>query len=592
MEKQLLIPYFSDESGIGHLVRCFRIANNLLSDILVEKKYYNEVNALFSDMYIKTQNISSQIVTEPDISYSSIILDKKVISKAEVGHWKQFGKTIGIDLGGEGRIYTDYLIDTLPNTFKHTANYYQLGLSVPSDIVVSQKDSRLVHKILMYLHKKYLPYLERIQKLCQSRYIQLTCVVNNKEMQDYAENLGIHTISGDMFLYKQMYSYDLFVSHFGLGIFEALKAGIPIVTFNISNYHQELSDIVSLPQSFLHGESFIHFLEELDITEYANLVRHCQKILPSNNLSIDGFLCFLLINSSDNTTALSRYTHCINPCLGHRTDKVVLRFKNATVYKCDELHYWYQYPFLGNNIKYDKNYFNKEYKYKYGKTYLEDIENIKQRMQKRLYHIKKIMKKNTISKEKKPVLLDIGAGYHAMLDVAIKHNYIPVGTDISKDSISYMKKNTEHYCFQSDASTSRWEKQVCNYLNKNNLEKPSVICAWFTLEHFTNLQHIIYSIHRLLPEKGILAISIPNATGISAKKDFIQFCKKSPKDHYSLFTPTGLSVFLKKHGFQVKKRVNTGMHLSRFLFSFFPIWLLLAPIFTLGDTFELYAIKK
>ncbi len=595
MEKQLLVPHFTSTSGIGHLIRCFRIANSLPSDILVEKAYYNEVEELFSNTHTNNNPAISQVIVEPDISYRSIILDTQTITKEAVKHWKQFGKTIGIDIGGTGRSYTDYLIDTLPNTFKHRANYYHLGLSVPSDIVVSQQKSYLMRNILIYLHEKSLPYIEKIHEVCKSRYIQLTCAVSDKNMQSAVKKLGIHTIFGDIFLYKQMHTYDLFVSHFGLGIFEALKAGIPTVALNVSDYHQKLSDMVSLPQSFLQGEDLIHFLKHLDVKEYAALVRHCRKILPHNNVSIDGFLRFLLVHSDNNSTAMSQYTHCTNPCLGPRTDKVVLRFRESSVYKCNALQYWYQYPFLGNSPVYDAHYFEKEYKSQYGKTYLEDLKHIKQKMQKRLQHIQKIMLTHTgTHKDKKPVLLDIGAGYHAMLDIASKHNYVPVGTDINKDTIQYMQDNTEHYCFQSDASNNQWKDTVCDYLSHHKLENPSVICMWFTLEHFTTLQHTIYAIYHLLQKNGILAISVPNASGISARKNFAQFCKSSPSDHYSLFTPSGITAFLKKHGFQVKKKVNTGMHISRFPCSFLlsPVWIPMASLFTLGDTFEIYAIKR
>ena len=80
------------------------------------------------------------------------------------------------------------------------------------------------------------------------------------------------------------------------------------------------------------------------------------------------------------------------------------------------------------------------------------------------------------------------------------------------------------------------------------------------------------------------------------------FYKQSPQDHFSIWNPKIAKKILKKYGFKTVKVVSTGIHPERYPFVkkhnvqkgtfVFKLFELYSKLFSLGDTFEIYAIKK
>ena len=128
------------------------------------------------------------------------------------------------------------------------------------------------------------------------------------------------------------------------------------------------------------------------------------------------------------------------------------------------------------------------------------------------------------------------------------------------------------------------------------------ITMWYVIEHFENLDEVLKSVSMMLNSKGIFAFSTPSNRGISGKYNPVDFYKNSPSDHFSIWNPKTAKKILKKYGFKTVKIVSTGIHPERFpfikkhgikkeqfLYKFFEFY---AKLFSLGDTFEIYAIKK
>lgn len=594
MKKILVVPHFTDMSGLGHLVRCFRLSTAFAADILVEESQYEKACSMYRAVPLKSKKVNSTVVTELDALYQAVVVDTWNISQEEVLNWKQFGKTIGIDAGGEGRKHLDYLVDTVPNNLKHAPNYFQLGLSVPSDIAEARQTPRSIRKVLYYPHMEHLKHLETIRDIFAARYIKLSCIVHSKEIEKKIDELGIEKVKNSVQLYQEMHKYDLYIAHFGLGAFEALKSGIPVVLFNISRYHQQLSEIVPFPQSFTGIDSLQNYITNLDVQAFSRLVRSCLEIKIQNKPSLNSFIEYLLLFDEEDQSS-----YHTNPWLGIKADPVVFRSREKTVYYCKKLRQCYQYSYFNEKPSYDARYFNEEYKAQYGRSYLEDMEHIEKKMKKRLRILRHILasteKQRSVHPSSPPhTLLDLGSSYGAMINVALENNFIPVGIDISQEAVSYIREHTKGYACNFDLRVPNWEQDLSAFLAEQKLQPPVVITAWFVLEHFPNIQRILDSIYRLLPSGGVLALSVPNARGISARRNFEKFCKNSPNDHYSLFTPSGLKKYLKRGGFKVKKTRSTGFHISRFPlgYMFFLFWYIASKIWKLGDTFEIYAVKK
>ena len=123
-----------------------------------------------------------------------------------------------------------------------------------------------------------------------------------------------------------------------------------------------------------------------------------------------------------------------------------------------------------------------------------------------------------------------------------------------------------------------------------------VVTMWYVIEHITDVQKALKTIAALLKKGGIFAFSTPSRSGISARKNLRAFLEKSPSDHRTIWDPRRAKQLLDRAGFDVKNIVVTGHHPERF-----PRWmrflgdsalLKLSQAFGLGDTFEVYAVKK
>ncbi len=592
MNECIIVPFLSKNSGLGHIIRSLRLSRSLANaELYVNEENLKAVKKLLARMPKKKDRDKVKIVTEPRSSYQAIIIDAPEISWNELRNWKQYGPCIGVDAGGEGREYFDYLIDTIPNLFTYKANFYQLGLSIPSDIALSKQNVRSVRKVLYYPNAQQIQDLEKIHEVLRSRYIELTCVVFNEEMEQKIDELKIKKISCDIDVYKEIHRYDLFISHYGLSVFEALRAGVPVILINPSEYHQALSANFGFPHAFEDTQELLHYLSCLDVHSYTRLLRQCQDIVIKSHPSLDGFLEFLLESRSQ-----SQALYCSNPSLGLNVDKVVYRSLNRTVYRCETLKQWYQYSYLEDMPSYDQAYFGVEYQQKYGKTYIEDLSNIEKRMKKRMSHIDSLLKGSRKKKASraKQVLLDLGSGHGAMLKIVPKDEYLPIGVDIGKEAVEFSNGYSNACSYVLDLDQPTLEKKLRTLLKKHETNEVQVISAWFVLEHFPKIQNMVKTMHSLLSTGGVVAFAVPNARGISSISDFHKFCSTSPQDHYSLFTVHGLKKLLKNAGFKISKVRSTGFHPSRFPFGhvLYLFWYLLSKIFVLGDTFEIYAIKN
>jgi SAM-dependent methyltransferase len=128
------------------------------------------------------------------------------------------------------------------------------------------------------------------------------------------------------------------------------------------------------------------------------------------------------------------------------------------------------------------------------------------------------------------------------------------------------------------------------------------VSLWYVIEHFEDPRRALEEIHRLLKPGGVLAFSTPSFSGISRRKSRRAFLEQSPPDHWTLWSPGDCRKILDTFGFTLKKIVSTGHHPERFPLlgsraknKAGAVYRLLAGIsrvFRLGDTFEVYGVKK
>ena len=372
--------------------------------------------------------------------------------------------------------------------------------------------------------------------------------------------------------------YDLVICSFGLTAFEALSCEVPVILMNPSLYHDKLSSsagLTFLPKAWKKSERILAKEAGKIMKNRDWLDKICQK----------QFGHYKQGNSQSNKT-LPRYLASMEisrdscPACGSKQRNALVRFTNKSYFRCSDCTMIYMVQFRKKDTIYTEDYFFSEYKSQYGKTYIEDFENIASMGQDRLAFIKRFRKK-------KGRLLDIGCAYGPFLREAYKSGYETMGLEIAPEAVDYVN-NTLH------GITAR----------SGNIEDPSseflfefpfdVVTFWYVIEHMQRLDEVLPRVARMLNPGGLLCLSTPYGRGISALKNRKEFLRSSPEDHYSVWTKSSARRILKKYGFGKIRFRSTGHHPERFPRIFcillpFSLRALISRLFSLGDSFEIYA---
>jgi SAM-dependent methyltransferase len=128
----------------------------------------------------------------------------------------------------------------------------------------------------------------------------------------------------------------------------------------------------------------------------------------------------------------------------------------------------------------------------------------------------------------------------------------------------------------------------------------AVVTMWYVIEHLPDLTDALSVVSDLLEPGGVFAFSTPNATGVSARRSLRDFLRNSPPDHFTVWSPRTARRVLARYGFEVTGVRVTGHHPERFpgatrLRDGGPgrrVLLALSRVLGLGDTFEVYAVKR
>lgn len=375
-------------------------------------------------------------------------------------------------------------------------------------------------------------------------------------------------------------------SHFTITIFssfffDCLKNSIPVILISVSDYNDTI--IKNLPYNYtIYSKDYSSSIENIknkikvivDNLE-SNDVFKTNKIEELYNNIINNTILNIgeIVKKSNPSFVICPYCCNIEPVLIHRD-------KNYNMFNCKKCRLIFTIPLFNSQTIYNNNYFFEEYKNIYGKTYEEDRDNIRKLAERRL----KIIKKYKNSGK----LLDFGAGLGFFSEYCEENGFKTLSIDISDFAVNYIKEKLglEALC----ADYSYFEKSTDSY---------DVITSFYVIEHIKDFEKLIFLFSSHLNKGGCLALSTPNASGISIVRNFKEYIKKHPEDHYRIFSPNFLKNLLKKYGFKNIKITVTGIHPERFIKKENLLknkWIrkiieILADFLKLGDTFEIYAKK-
>jgi len=586
-------------------------------------------------------------------NWDCIILDRFQTPPEEYARWAALGTVIGIDEGGHSRDRFDFLVDILPNLCRHKPNLIN-GVSGIRDqgerfeSAANGKDVQVAHndpqslsqlKILVSFGQEDsagLGYAAATALAAKNHHaVSITLIqggLGDKEQikktinKDYP---NLILLAGIPNLANHLAEYSLVITHYGLTAFEALSMGVPVLLASPTAYHEKLAKAAGFCSlGFGKGKTgkaprllfkkgginytFLRKLQKrcaelavrykLDCTQnkdsLAGLVSHFKPIVSRNCIAC-GTACGNAIGDACGTSCGNANGSPLpgSPALARFPERSYFRCKRCGTITMNRLN--------PPPIEYGKEYFFEQYQQQYGKTYIEDFPNLTVMAKRRLTVIKSLCASRKEAKGQRgildqglesrasPRLLDIGCAYGPFLAAARDEGFSPFGIDPSEDAARYVNEILGIPAIQGFFPDPQSPIPNPHY---------SVITLWYVIEHFRDCVPALAEIRKLLKGGGILAFSTPSFRGISGRASIRRFLEHSPADHWTLWSPASGKKALGMAGFSVKKIVNSGHHPERFpLVGRFarskksPLyWLLLAVsrVFSLGDTFEVYAVSS
>ncbi len=575
----LLVPSIRPGDGIGHLKRCIELARSLsgASILMPEQREWQErAQEVFSSAAMPLPDEKLCFAIEAGGPWDCIVLDRRATTREEYAAFEARAPVVGIDEGGSAREWIPYLIDTLPLPSEVSkANIFSPAfLSLPRR---KRLPGDATGKILIAfggedpegLSAKVAATLVGEELFTPS---EIT-VARGPLSRPFSLPSGVALLPASPDLKEELHRFDIVFTSFGLTAYEAVNAGVAAILVNPTPYHRRLARIAGFPEAGL-SELDLRSLKRL-LADRRTLHEQCARIAGEAQRSIAAHLEGL---------DFSGFAGC--PVCASCTNPAIERMEDRTFFRCATCNMVYEADFARDRTSYGASYFGEEYRRQYGKTYLEDFENIRTMGALRLEKIRGVH--GPFEGER---LIDVGCAYGPFLAAARDAGLAPHGVDISPEAARYVRESLKLPC----ASVSFEELDVAESFG---FARADVLTMWYVIEHFPRLGEVLAKVNRLLRVGGVFAFSTPNLSGVSGYSDLARFLAASPRDHFTLWDPKIARSVLRRFGFRVAAVNITGHHPERFplpgaasgwRYRFLEQYSRAAG---LGDTFEIYAVKE
>ena len=612
----LIAPACEEGRGSGHIVRCIKLVQALRGlgrEAWLYLPHGNEkARRIGENLGFDFSWVSENASFCTKASWEWVVLDRFQTSPAEFLRWKKLAPLIGIDEGGPCRDRFDFLIDILPNLFnryakpgKNVANFSGPSLlHLPPKPHAPASGFNTPLKILVSFGQEDLAGLGAAvaRKLGTREQGTESKITNNKEQIIKKESKFLPfvtcyllpVISPTPFL--NLHEYDLLITHFGITAFEALYAGIPVLLLSPTAYHEKLAQAAGFYSAGIGRKNAAKLVRLLfkknvpNVSFIGDLKKRCAALAARYSLNSEPKQSLaLLINH------MEPYTSRNCPVCGAALNgKAVSRHPDRSYWRCPACGIIAMYRSSPPPVEYGKEYFFELYKKQYGKTYIEDFPNLVKTGKRRLTIIQKLLGK---AAHQKPSLLDIGCAYGPFLVAAKELGFSPLGIDPARDAVRYVTET-----LSIPAIHGPFPECFVSTTPHSPLPTPfNIITLWYVIEHFRDCVSVLAEIRKLLKPGGIVAFATPSFSGVSGRASLERFLEQSPADHWTVWSPRMCKKALQAHGFYVKKIVVTGHHPERFpvIGKFarnthgvlYKMLMGLSKLFSLGDTFEVYAVK-
>jgi 2-polyprenyl-3-methyl-5-hydroxy-6-metoxy-1,4-benzoquinol methylase len=567
----------------------------------------------------------------PAHSWNLVVLDLFRTEKTELVRWALLAPVVGIDEGG-CRDDFDFLIDLLPGPRRRSPPNLLCPafLSRPENSRSSfYEDRGLPFRVLVVFGAEDPAGLTVPASLALAREAGRSCEVTalfgplNKSPAGSKAALaeaGVRVVSGNGDGARETFSgYDLLVTHFGLGAFEALAAKVPVALVSPGKYHEALAKNAGFVSAGT-GKRGLRRLGSLIFTKGLPDKNKIRRIAEASRAAAARWLNPAVPGLEKPRTAqteaapdfggfLLSWTPVVHrrcPVCGGERRRLLGRFPGRTYRRCPGCGIVYMDRTGAPPQQYNAAYFFEDYKKQYGKTYLEDFPALKKNGKKRLGIIKDLLSEKSRKAVTDTVssfgavssgvsllrLLDAGCAYGPFLEAAAEEGFVPEGIDPAEDAVRHVREKLKFQAFRGF-----FPEDLPNAVSGAAY---NAVTFWFVIEHFENPGAALAAANRLLVPGGALAFSTPSFHGVSRRRSRRAFLENSPEDHWTIWDPRNCAKILSRYGFSLQRQVITGHHPERFPLvgrflapggTAYGFFLIISRVFGLGDTFEAYAVK-
>ena len=625
MKKNVLfVPGVRAGRGTGHLRRCLDLAKKIGGFVYIESGAdLKECDAILEEsverglnefQIIRPAKNSDDFSIEKMLAHSAtwdlIVADLFKSEKSQLQKLSALGSLCSIDDGGECAV-ADFLLDIIPSYNLRRAPNLQNPALVPLPKNRKTVRSNSIRNALVAIGGEGNAEISlSAARALSKNKINVTVILPGK--LSFEKKFGdekIKIVPPVCDLRERLFEYDLIFTHYGFTAFEAVAAGCRVILFATSALHKKLSKkygFVCVEKNEISEKKMRALLENPSrlTSEYF------ENIFSENENEISREKKFGW-NEILQSLVMAQKFDC--PVCGEKSShgKIVARTTAHTFRRCPKCKMIYLAFSTDSCVQYEKNYFEGEYKNQYGRTYLEDFDSIKAQGARRVRIIKKILEKKLLAKNstsKKKIagatihyslsninLLDVGCAYGPFLSAASEAGFSPFGSDISVAAVNYVKNDLGFSCVNASFLDFNSEKEF-------GVSQFDALTMWFVIEHIQDLKIALRSANKFLKRGGVFAFSTPSASGVSARFSRQKFFEQSPRDHYSIWEIRRSKKILKMFGFKIKKIFSTGIHAERIPFLkkreiqkgtfLFSLAVILCKMFKLGDTYEVYCVKK
>jgi 2-polyprenyl-3-methyl-5-hydroxy-6-metoxy-1,4-benzoquinol methylase len=534
-----------------------------------------------------------------DAPWDMIVADSFATPSSEFDSYSRRAFCLGIDEGGPCRNRFDYLVDILPRLGgKRDANQSDALAYLDLPARSRRFPARIESVLISFGGEDPRGLSERAARAVAASGafpgLKVSVVRGGLSRASGVYPEGVAVLDSMPDLKSRLTEHDLVLCQFGLTAYEALAAGSAVLLMNPSPYHEALSRLSGFPT--LSGTN----PDPRAIASYIAAPRLLEDGAVKARLSLEialdksggrtgpaALADFLLGMELPDLPRARPCVACEYPGKGKRP-KALWRDAGRSYVSCPQCGSVSMIRPGKSEISYDESYFFEEYRRQYGKTYLEDMPQL------RAYAAQRLMRIQALAGGKLEGLraLDIGCAYGAFLAEAANRGCRGVGIDPAPEAVDYLRAKLGIEAYQGffpeildEAKLPRGEFDI--------------VSLWYVAEHLPDLASALGSIRGLLRKEGVLAISTPSGSGISARFSPDGFFRNSPMDHMSVLSPKSLRKALELSGFRLKTVVSTGHHPERFPRGAivtrgfkYDIVMAASRLLAWGDTFEAYAVKR